>query len=113
MLQVEGGLDGAPEDPAAGSERAHVCCRHRAGGDAEGGAEHPRARPASGGSGDVEDDDEGAVGALAEVLREDRRRAVGVRAGNREGVREQRLQARGGPAAGDERAEPDHQHGTR
>ena len=108
-VQVEGGLDGAPEHPAAGSEPAHVCCRNRPGGDAQTA---PGVRPLAGvrRSGDVEDDDEGAVGPLTEVLRKDRRRAVGVRARNFEGSRKQRLQAFGSPAAGDERAEPEHQH---
>src|SRR6187549_3910762 len=65
---------------------------------------------AVGGSGNVEDDDERAVGTLAEVAREDRRGAIGVGAGDGERIRQQRLQARRHPDPGEERPEPDQQH---
>ena len=60
-------------------------------------------------AGNVEDDDEGAVGPLAELPRQELRGAVGVGAGDGERIREERRQARRGPDAADERDEPDQQ----
>ena len=108
VLQVECRLDVAPEDPAPGPERARVAGRDHAGGAPEAPS-GVLALGRIGGPGGVEDNDEGPVGALAEAARQDRRRAVGIRARDGERVGEEWLQVLGGPAAGDERDEPEQQ----
>jgi hypothetical protein len=102
VVQVEPRRDVAVEDPAAAAELSRLAGRNGLGSDGESACQTP-SQDRLGGLPRAEDDDERPLGALVEVPREQRPRALGLGARHAERGRQQpRQPGRGGDAHGED-----------